>query len=296
MQTAILIANEFLPSGQLILYTEGRKSPRQEFHADGHGSFQRIPLVVLVDEASASASEIFAGAVQDNDRGTIIGRRTFGKGLVQQPIEFKDHSIVRLTVARYYTPSGRSIQKPYQKGHGEEYENELIQRYERGEFFSQDSIQHSGPEYKTRLGRTVYGGGGIIPDIFVPEDTTLYTSYLKEALYSGLTIQFAMTYADRNRDKLKQFKTPQQIAQHLHQQNIVEQFAQFADEHGLKRRNRLIQLSTPLIERNITANIIYNTQEQQWRMQYLAAEDPTILRALDIFRQGIAFPQKPEDK
>ncbi|MBQ9284688.1 MAG: S41 family peptidase [Bacteroidaceae bacterium] len=296
MQTAILIANEFLPSGQLILYTEGRKSPRQEFNADGHGSFQKIPLVVLVDEVSASASEIFAGAVQDNDRGTIIGRRTFGKGLVQQPIEFKDHSIVRLTIARYYTPSGRSIQKPYQKGRGEEYENELIQRYERGEFFSQDSIQHSGPEFKTRLGRTVYGGGGIVPDIFVPEDTTLYTSYFKEAIYMGLTIQFAMTYADRNRQQLQQFKTPQQIAQYLKQQNIVEQFAQFADEHGLKRRNRMIQHSAPLLERNLTANIIYNTQEQEWRMQYLSAFDPAVQKALEIFHQGAAFPQKPNVK
>ena len=149
MHIAIQMANEFLPKDRLIVYTEGRKSPREEFNSDGRGTFQTLPLVVLVDEASASSSEIFAGAIQDNDRGTIVGRRTFGKGLVQQPVEFRDGSVVRLTIARYYTPSGRCIQKPYTKGHDEEYENELMARYERGEFFSQDSWQRFS--FQTRM-------------------------------------------------------------------------------------------------------------------------------------------------
>ena len=151
LQSAVQIANEFLPKNRLIVYTQGRKSPRQEYRSDGRGSYQQIPLVVLIDEGSASASEILAGAIQDNDRGTIIGRRSFGKGLVQQPIEFNDHSMIRLTIARYYSPSGRCIQKPYTAGDNKDYEEDLLTRYEHGEFFSQDSIKHEGPAYKSHL-------------------------------------------------------------------------------------------------------------------------------------------------
>ena len=177
LQSAVKIANEFLQKNQLIVYTQGRKSPRQEYRSDGRGSYQQLPLVILIDEGSASASEILAGAIQDNDRGTIIGRRSFGKGLVQQPIEFNDHSMIRLTIARYYSPSGRCIQKPYTSGDNKNYEEDLISRYEHGEFFSQDSIKHEGKEYHTGIGRPVYGGGGITPDIFIAEDTLDVTSY-----------------------------------------------------------------------------------------------------------------------
>jgi len=293
MQTAIQMVNEFLPGGQLVVYTEGRKSEREEYRTDGRGSFQHLPLIVLVDEGSASASEIFAGAVQDNDRGTIIGRRSFGKGLVQQPIEFKDGSCVRLTVARYYTPSGRCIQKPYEKGHGEEYENDLMMRYERGEFFSADSIHQQGPEYKTRLGRTVYGGGGIMPDIFIPEDTALYTSYYKEAQWTGLTIQFAFLFTDENRQQLNRFDSVDKMEAWLLRQNLLEKFARYGEQHGLRRRNLMLQRSAPLFERSLVSNIIYNAQDQGWRLQYLSKGDPTIQRALKLMDEGKSLPEAP---
>ena len=192
---------------------------------------------MLINEASASASEIFAGAIQDNDRGTIIGRRSFGKGLVQKQMEFPDGSIIRLTTARYYTPSGRCIQKPYTAGDNVDYEEDLLARYQHGEFFSQDSIKHTGPAYHTGIGRTVYGGGGITPDIFVPEDTIGMTSYLKEASMSGLILQFAFVYTDDNRIKLNSYKEMMELADYLKKQNLVDKFATFANKNGLQRRN-----------------------------------------------------------
>ncbi len=289
LESAVQIANEFLSKGQLIVYTEGRRYPRQEYRADGRGSYQQIPLVILVDEASASASEILAGAIQDNDRGTIVGRRSFGKGLVQKPMEFTDHSMIRLTIARYYTPSGRCIQKPYADGN--DYEGDWMQRYQHGEFFSQDSIKHTGPAYHTNNGRTVYGGGGITPDIFIPEDTIGMTSYYKESSMSGLILQFAYNYTDENRAKLSSFTDVWEMERYLKGQNTVEKFVVFADKNGLKRRNLMIQKSHKLLERYVNSRIIYNILNEQAWTEYLNSDDPAIIETLRLFRNNAAFPK-----
>ena len=295
MHVAIQMANEFLQEDCLVVYTEGRKSPRENFRSDGRGSFQKLPLVILVDEMSASASEILSGAIQDNDRGTIVGRRTFGKGLVQQPMEFRDGSIVRLTVARYYTPSGRCIQKPYEKGGGEEYENDLIARYERGEFFSEDSIHQEGEKYKTSLGRTVYGGGGIMPDIFVGEDTTDVTSYYKKALYLGLIRQFTYDFTDQNRQILRKYKTSAELAAYLKKQNLLERFAAYAASHDLPRRNLMLWTSSRLFERNILSGIIYNMLDTEAYQEYVNLTDSTVQKALEVLHSGTSFPSAPTE-
>ncbi len=293
MQTAIQMANIFLPKGRLILYTEGRKFPREEYWSDGQGAFQSLPLAVLVNEGSASSSEIFAGAMQDNDRGTIIGRRTYGKGLVQQPIEFRDGSMVRLTIARYYTPSGRCIQKPYEKGHGEEYENDLMERYEHGEFFSQDSIRQSGPQFKTRLGRPVYGNGGIVPDIFVPEDTSDVTSYYKEASLSGLIYQYAFNFADSHRRELNGIETNEGLVRYLDRQNIVGGFADFAQRRGLRRRNLMLYKSRRLFRKSLYASIINDVKESEQFYEFVNSDDDAVERAVKVLEEGKAFPEAP---
>lgn len=296
LKSAVQMANEFLPKNRLIVYTEGRKSPRQDYKSDGRGSYQNIPLVVLINETSASASEIFAGAMQDNDRATIIGRRSFGKGLVQQQIDFPDGSMIRLTVARYYTPSGRCIQKPYVMGDDKDYEEDLLVRYQHGEFFSQDSIKHTGPAYHTSIGRTVYGGGGITPDIFVPEDTLGITSYFKEASMSGLILQFAFVYTDDNRLKLNNFTEMMELADYLVKQNTVDKFATYADKHGLQRRNLMIKKSHNLLERYINSRIIYNIMDEEDWIEYLNLDDNVIKAALNVFKNNAAFPKQPEPK
>lgn len=296
LQSATQMVNEFLPKDRLIVYTEGRKSPRMNYKSDGRGSYQDIPLVVLINEGSASAAEIFAGAIQDNDRGTVVGRRSFGKGLVQQQIDFPDGSMIRLTIARYYTPSGRCIQKPYTPGDGTNYEQDILSRYQHGEFFSQDSIKHTGPAYHTSIGRAVYGGGGITPDIFIPEDTTNVTSYYKEAIMTGLILQFAYNYTDVNRPKLLNFGEMAQLADYLQKQGLVDKFADYADSNGLRRRNLLIMKSHTLLDRYINSRIIYNVLDEEAWNEYLNKDDETIKAALEVFRTNSAFPQKPDVK
>lgn len=295
MAAAIQMVNEFLPNNKLIVYTEGRKSPRENYTSNGTGSSQTMPLIVLMDEGSASSSEIFAGAIQDNDRGTIIGRRSFGKGLVQQPIEFSDGSAIRLTIARYYTPSGRCIQKPYEKGNDAEYEMDIITRYEHGEFFSADSIKQNIKEiYHTSLGRTVYGGGGIMPDIFVPQDTTGMTSYYRMAATRGLIIRYTLDYTDKNRNKLKEYDTPQKMEAYLKTQNLLEKFAGYAEKKGLKRRNILMYKSKQLFEESLYGNIIYNMLGIEAYITYSNLTDKTVQKALEVLEKGESFPQAPE--
>ena len=266
LKSAVQMANEFLPKNRLIVYTEGRKSPRQDYKSDGRGSYQRIPLVV------------------------------FGKGLVQQQLEFTDGSIIRLTVARYYTPSGRCIQKPYTAGDNSGYEEDLLTRYQHGEFFSQDSIKHTGPAYHTVMGRTVYGGGGITPDIFVPEDTLGMTSYFKEASMSGLIIRFAFNYTDNNRPKLSSFDTMTDLADYLDKQNTVDKFATYADKNGLRRRNLMIRKSHKLLKLFINSRIIYNIMDEEDWIEYLNLDDNVIKTALNVFKRGEAFPKKEVKK
>ena len=295
MHTAIQMVNEFLPKDRLIVYTEGRSVEREDYFSNGHGSFQQIPLVVLIDEMSASSSEIFAGAIQDNDRGTVIGRRSFGKGLVQQGLDFNDGSIVRLTIARYHTPSGRCIQKPYVKGHGEDYENELMMRYERGEFYSEDSIRQGGEQYYTTQGRIVYGGGGIRPDLCVPDDSTGVTSYYKTAAFSGLIAQFCFEVVDQNREVLNSLPTLEEKVEWMDRQNMLESFARYGQKHSLPRRNLMMQKSQKLFRRSIYSGIIYNSSDMNDYLKFLNQDDPAILRSIQVILDGITIPRNNQD-
>lgn len=294
LDAAVKIANEFLPKNSLIVYTEGRRFPREDYKSDGRGSFQQMPLVVLVDETSASASEIFAGAMQDNDRATIIGRRTFGKGLVQIPIQFRDGSMVRLTRARYYTPSGRCVQKPYTPGDEEEYDNDLLKRAEDGEYFNPDSIKTSGEKFHTRIGRIVYGGGGIIPDVFVSRDTLGYTSYFKQVIMSNIMSDFAYRYVDSERKTLSEFTTYSEVSQHLKKKNIVEHFVRYAEKNGIKRRNLMIRTSHSLLYNFISSYIIGDLLDIREVVKFNNLSDPAVNKACEIIENDQAFPQMTE--
>ena len=292
MAPAIQMASEFLPKNQLILYTEGNRSPREEFRSDGRGTHQATPLIVLVDESTASASEIFSAAIQDNDRGTIIGRRTFGKGLVQEPIEFRDGSMLRLTIARYYTPAGRCLQKPYTQGNKNAYEQDILRRFEHGEMASKDSIHLSGKKYHTRLGRIVYGGGGIMPDIFIPEDETGITSYLKEAIISGLLYRYAYIFTNANRKPLIAIQDYTKLVSQLKSMNIVDKFVNYADHQGLHRRNLLIKKSHHLLERYLIGYVLDDLMGKTYYTRFLNETDPCIKESLKIMKENKAFPKE----
>ena len=257
MEQAIRMANEFLSRGDLIVYSQGRAYPRYEATANGSGRFKNVPLVVLIDNFSASASEIFAGAMQDNDRATIVGRRSFGKGLVQQQMPFDDGSAVRLTVARYYTPSGRCIQKPYTLGEQEDYAKDLEERWEHGEFYSADSIHFADTTtYRTKNGRIVRGGGGIMPDVFVGRDTTLNTPWYNRCVNLAYTYQFAYQYTDQHRKELTKYKDWQSLEKYLIKQDIIPEFVQFAEGKGVEPNTSEIQKSRPLMTRLLHAYIV----------------------------------------
>ena len=286
MDVAIRMINEFLPKGQMIVYSEGKAYPRTDAKADGTGSCINYPMVVLIDEFSASASEIFAGAIQDNDRGLIVGRRSFGKGLVQTQIPFSDGSAVRLTVARYFTPSGRSIQKPYVRGKSADYEMDLLKRFEHGEFDTKDSIQVADSlKFKTLKGRTVYGGGGIMPDIFVPRDTLQYSPYLTKVVNYGYTYQFAFQYTDKNRTKLSKFKNWQEMDQFLTSQNLLSEFVAFAASKGVPANQREINVSKNLLLTQIKSYIVRNIIGDSNFYPLLNREDETVKKALEAIKK-----------
>lgn len=294
MSAAVDIANEFLPKGKLIVYTEGRKSPRENYYSNGRGAYQHIPLVILIDETSASASEILAGAIQDNDRGTIVGRRSFGKGLVQIPINLGDGSMLRLTKARYYTASGRCLQKPYTLGADDEYQNDLLNRLNHGEYYSPDSIKTEGQSFKTSIGRTVYGGGGVIPDHFVGVDTTDITSYYKDIYMSGLMNKFSIQFVDNNREKLSSFEDLKSIKKYLDRINIVDKFANYADQNGVRRRNLMIQRSYTLISSALYQLIINDAFDRASAIEYLNEIDPVISKSLELIDKKATFPTLEE--
>lgn len=295
MGPAVLTANEFLDAGDIIVMTKGRSlSDNSVMQADGTGSFTDAKLVVLIDEFTASSSEIFAGSIQDNDRGLIVGRRSFGKGLVQRPFELEDSSEFRLTVQRYYTPSGRCIQKTYKPGHINEYENEIIDRYDRGEIFSADSVQvDSTLIFETGTGRLVYGGGGIVPDVFVPSDTTGVTNYYLRVANAGLLRKFAYEYADLNREQLSESMSTAELIQKLPADNVLLQsFVNYAHTKGnIAPRWYYINISAPLIVNQIKALIARDIVGMDGYFETINANDPVVNQALKSLAAGDAdFP------
>lgn len=290
MDQAIMMANEFLPRDRMIVYTHG-KNPMNESIAvaNGSGHYLENELVVVTDEFSASASEIFAGAIQDNDRGLVIGRRTFGKGLVQNQFPLPDNSAIRLTVARYYTPSGRSIQKEYKLGEGGKYELDITERYAHGEFYSADSIKmDKSKAFKTTTGRTVYGGGGIMPDQFVPEDTTGMTGYYISVSNAGIIQQYAYDLAQRFRGKYgNSIKTVDQFLNHLpDDDSLLEDFVDYAVEKGVPARWYYIRESQDLILRQIKAIAARDALGYSQFIQLLNRKDNAVNAAVKALKTG----------
>ncbi|MDO4715266.1 MAG: S41 family peptidase [Bacteroidales bacterium] len=292
-EVAAQIVNEFLPSQRVIYSMKGRKFSEETNWSDGRGSYQNLALVVLIDELSASASEIVAGAVQDNDRGSIIGRRSFGKGLVQKPFNFNDGSMLRLTVARYYTASGRCVQKPYELGHEDTYRQDLSERISRGEVFSADSIKKTGQLYYTKIGRPVYGGGGITPDYFIAIDTSHVSSYYAELYERGMVSHFAYLMANNLRKKYRS-QSPQKLEAYLLKNDVANQLADFAEHKGIKRRNLMLRASYNRLQEGIISNVLMNIYGVSPAVAFLNRSDKAIVRAKELFAQDKATPQVPE--
>lgn len=280
MDAATMIADEFLTDGKLIVFTMGKSTPRQDVKATSRGDFEKGELVVLIDEWSASASEILAGAVQDNDRGTIIGRRSFGKGLVQEPVVFRDGSGMRLTIARYYTPTGRSIQKPYDQGVDKYYED-LGNRLMHGEFEEADSIRMDDSlRFTTPGGKTVYGGGGIMPDIFIAIDTTGISDYFLAIRNSGLLYRYAMKYTEDNRETLKKYKDLPSLDKWLSSQNLISKFVGFAGQNGVAANRQQLAVSERIIHVQLKAYIARNMLDNKGFYPIWQEIDRTLLDAL----------------
>lgn len=292
LHAANLMVNEFLERGQLIVYTEGRAYPREDSYANGTGTIKTNQLVVLIDESSASASEIFAGAIQDNDRGVVLGRRSYGKGLVQNQHKFKDGSAIRLTIARYHTPSGRCIQKAYERGGLDDYSKDLMNRYLRGEFDNQDSIKVDNlPLFHTLAGRPVYGDDGIMPDVFIPRDTLGQNSYYIRIMNSGALREFAFLYTDNNREKLKSFSKWEDAAKHLEKQPLVDMLATYAEKKEIRRRPYLIEEARRLMQTQLESLIIRNIFGDDGFYPVYQKNDILIKKAVELLKSEKATPK-----
>jgi len=282
LESAIKIADEFLDDHQLIVYTKGRSRSKTEASSKPGGECLKDSVVVLIDETSASASEILAGAIQDNDRGWIVGRRSFGKGLVQEQSPLPGGSAVRLTIARYYTPSGRCIQKPYNKGKVNYY-NELHNRMLHGEMEKADSIKFNDSlKYKTTGGRVVYGGGGIMPDFFVPVDTSEYSGYYYQLLEKGIIYRFAFYYSDNNRKALAKFKNYHSLVKALNKEKLLDKLSSYAEKLGIKKNPNDLKTSSSLLQTQLEAYIVRNFFDNNGFYPVFNSNDNTVKKALEI--------------
>ena len=289
LDQAILIANEFLERGKLIVYTEDRNQKQIRQHSDGRGKATDLDIAVLIDESSASSSEILAGALQDNDRGTIIGRRSFGKGLVQSQIPFEDGSAMRITVAKYFTPTGRSIQKPYTAGDEEEYSMDIVNRYKHNEFFSADSIHFADSlKFVTPKGKVVYGGGGIMPDIFIPLDTTNMSKYYLEVSGKNILYRYTIEYADSHRKELSQARSLKDIeAMFAADKGMFNQFVNYAAQSGVKPNWGQISTSRKIMEAQLKAYIARNSEFDSSAFYYFICPiDNTLLTAIETLENN----------
>ncbi len=287
LDAAVNIADQFLANNELIVYTQGHNEKRIDYKSTKGGLCKNLGIIVLIDETSASASEILAGAIQDNDRGTIIGRRSFGKGLVQQQQLFADGSALRLTTSRYYTPTGRCIQKPYEGGDEEGYYLELSERYQHGEYLEEDSIKFSDSlKYITPKGKVVYGGGGIMPDIFVPIDTSGITKFLIDIRHKGLIYKFALEYADKNRGELAKFSGSAQITGHIKRDNILKKFLAYVADKGVKnKKHEDLTKTLEILDVQLKAYVVRNILDDEEFYPLIEEIDTTLQKAVEVAKE-----------